>query len=97
MVLLGEDRRRHQEQHLLAVGGRLEGGAQRDLRLAVADVAADQPVHRLRRLHVRLGLLDRLELVVGLAIRERALELELPVGVVGEAVADAGLCAPRRG
>ena len=48
-VLLGEDRRRRQHQHLLAVVGRLEGGAQRDLGLAVADVAADQAVHRARR------------------------------------------------
>ena len=81
-MLLGEDRRGRQDQHLLAVAGRLERGAQRDLGLAVADVAADQPVHRALGLHVGLGLLDRLELVVGLAVRERALELELPVGVL---------------
>ena len=49
VVLLGEDRRRRQDEHLLAVVGGLEGGAQRDLGLAVADVAADQAVHRLRR------------------------------------------------
>ena len=34
VVLLGEDRRRHQHQHLLAVGGGLDRGAQRDLGLA---------------------------------------------------------------
>ena len=53
-MLLREDRRRHQHQHLLAGLRGLEGGAQRDLGLAVADVAADQPVHRPRRFHVRL-------------------------------------------
>jgi hypothetical protein len=41
-VLLGEDRGRRQHQHLLAVVGGLERRAQRDLGLAVADVAADQ-------------------------------------------------------
>ena len=58
-VLLGEDRRRHQHQHLLAGVRRLERGAQRDLGLAVADVAADQPVHRALGLHVGLDRLDR--------------------------------------
>ena len=67
-VLLGEDRRRHQHHHLLAVGGGLVRGAQRDLGLAVADVAADQAVHRALGLHVGLDRLDRLELVGGLAI-----------------------------
>jgi hypothetical protein len=51
-VLLGEDRGRHEHRHLLAVLHRLERGADRDLGLAVADVAADQPVHRPDRLHV---------------------------------------------
>ena len=49
VVLLGEDRRRREDQHLPAVVGGLERRAQRDLGLAVADVAADQAVHRLRR------------------------------------------------
>ncbi len=90
-VLLREDRGGRQHERLLAVAGRLERGPQRDLGLAVADVAADQAVHRLRGLHVRLGLLDRLELVVGLAVRERALELELPLGVLLVSVALAAL------
>ena len=49
VVLGGEDRRRHEDRDLLAVLGRLERGAQRDLGLAVADVADDEPVHRPRR------------------------------------------------
>ncbi len=89
VVLLGEDRRRHEHQHLLAVAGRLEGGAQRDLGLAVADVAADQPVHRPRRFHVGLDQLDRLALVGRLGEREALLELALPVGVRPERVAAA--------
>ena len=45
-VLAGEQRRRHDDRRLLAVDRGAEGGAQRHLGLAEADVAADQPVHR---------------------------------------------------
>ena len=58
-VLLGEDRRRHEHRDLLAVVDRLERGPHRQLGLAVADVAAEQPVHRPRALHVVLDLGDR--------------------------------------
>ena len=88
-VLLGEDRRRHEHHHLLALRGGLVRGAQRDLGLAVADVAADQPVHRPLGLHVLLDRLDRLELVGRLAVRERLLERELPLAVGRERVAAA--------
>src|SRR3712207_8908501 len=59
---------------LLAVLHRLERGPHRDLGLAVADVAADQPVHRDGLLHVPLDLLDRGELVRRLGVRERSEE-----------------------
>jgi hypothetical protein len=52
VVLLGEQRGRRQEGHLLAAVHGDEGGAQRDLGLAEADVAAHQAVHRLRADHV---------------------------------------------
>ena len=55
-VLAGQHRRRDQHRDLLAVLGRLERGPQRDLGLAVADVADDEPVHRPARLHVDLDL-----------------------------------------
>ena len=45
-VLARQQRRRHHDRDLLAVHGGDEGGAQRHLGLAEADVAADQPVHR---------------------------------------------------
>ncbi len=48
-VLLGEHRGRRQHRHLLAAQHRLQRRAQRDLGLAVADVAADQAIHRARR------------------------------------------------
>ena len=51
-MLFAEQRGRAQHGHLLAAGHRAEGGAQGDFGLAEADVAADQPVHRLARAHV---------------------------------------------
>ncbi len=45
VVLLGQQRGGRQEGHLLAAGDGDEGGAQRDLGLAEAHVAADQAVH----------------------------------------------------
>ena len=79
VVLLGEDRRRREEQHLPAVHGDGERGAHRDLRLAEADVAADEPVHRPRRLEVLLHGLDRRLLVGRLAVGEARLELRQPL------------------
>ena len=77
-VLLDQQRGRHQDRDLLAVLDRLERGADRDLGLAVADVTADQPVHRHRPFHVVLDLVDGAELVRGLDVGEGVLELALP-------------------
>ena len=52
-MLERQDGRRREHRHLLAVHDRLERGAHRDLGLAVADVAAQQAVHRRRRLPCR--------------------------------------------
>ena len=90
-VLLHEQRRRHQDGDLLAVLDGLERRAHRDLGLAVADVAADQPVHRHGPAHVGLDLLDRGQLVGGLVEGEGVLELALPRGVRPEGVALGGL------
>ena len=89
VVLLGEDRGGREHQHLLALTGRLEGGAQGHLGLAIADVAADQPVHRSRRFHVGLDQFDRLQLVGCLGEGEALLEFPLPVGVGLERMAAA--------
>ncbi len=45
-MLARQQRRRHDDGHLEALHRRDEGGAQRHFRLAEADIAADQPVHR---------------------------------------------------
>ena len=63
LVLKREHRRRREERDLLAVHHRLERGAHRHLGLAVADVAAQQAIHRRRRFHVALDVGDRRLLV----------------------------------
>ena len=73
-VLLGEDRRRREHQRLLAVDRDRERGADRDLGLAEADIAADEAVHRPRCLEILLDRLDRGLLVGRLAVGELRLE-----------------------
>ena len=87
-VLLREHGGGCQQRDLLATHGRLERGAQRELGLAKPDVPAQQSVHRPVRLHVRLDLGERGDLVRRLFIRKGRLELLLPCGVRREG--DAG-------
>ena len=79
VVLLGQQRGRRQERHLLAAGDGDEGRAQRHLGLAEADVAADQPVHRLRRDHVLDHGMDR-GLLVGRLVEAEVVGEHLVVG-----------------
>ena len=85
-MLLCEDGGRHQNGDLLAVENRLEGRPQRNLRLAVAHVAADQAIHDAVALHVFLGVRNGPQLVVGLLKGEELLELLLPQLVFGKCI-----------
>ena len=69
-MLAGEQRGRRDQGDLQAGHGGDEGGAQRDLGLAEADVAADQPVHRLAGAEIVDDVVDGAVLVLGLLIRE---------------------------
>ena len=82
-VLKREDGRRREERDLLAVHHGLEGRAHGDFRLAVADVAAEQPVHRRRRFHVARDVGDGGLLIGRQVVLERVGELLLPVRVRG--------------
>ena len=75
VVLAGQQGRRADDGHLLAAHGHDEGGAQRHLGLAEADVAADQPVHRLARGQVLEHVVDGAQLVVRLLVGEAGAEL----------------------
>ena len=81
-VLLREHGCGNQHGDLMPGHHRFEGGADRDLGLAVADVADDQAIHRLGRFLVAADLLDRAVLIERLDVGERRLELDLP-GCVG--------------
>ena len=83
VVLRGEHGGGDQHRDLLLVLDGLEGGPQRDLGLSVSDVAANQPVHRARLLHVREHVLDGLRLVGRLV--ELEVGLERPVHAVRRA------------
>src|SRR6516165_4505679 len=76
-VLKRKNSRWCKHRHLLAVLHSLERGAHGDFGFAVSHVAAEETVHRGRGFHVLLDRRYRSELIVGLAIVERALELAL--------------------
>ena len=77
-VLLGEHGGGHQHGHLGSAHHRLERGPERDFGLAVADIAADEAVHRARPLHILFHRPNGGQLVGGLDIGERCLQLLLP-------------------
>ena len=91
VVLEGENGGGREHGDLLAILHGLEGGAHGDFGLAVADIAAEQAVHGLRRFHVGLDVGDGRDLVVGLVEVEGVLELALHVAVGGERGAESGL------
>ena len=74
-VLAREQRGRHHDGHLETVHRGDVGGAQRDLRLAEADVAAHEPVHRAAGVEIGEHRLDRSILVLGLLVGEARDEL----------------------
>ena len=73
-MLLGEQRRRHEQRNLLAAVHSGEGSTQRNLGLAEANVTADNSIHRAVRAQVGEHLVDRSILVVGEFEREATLE-----------------------
>ena len=81
-VLEGEDGGGGEDGDLLAILHGLEGGAHGDFGFAVADVAAEKPVHGLGGFHVGLDVGDGGELVVGFGEGEGVFELALEI-VVG--------------
>ena len=90
LVLKRQNRRRREKRRLLAVHHGLECRPHRDFCFSVADVAAEQPVHRRRRFHVALDVGDGRLLIGRELVLERVLELLLPVRVAAERVARNG-------
>ena len=83
VVLEGQDGGRREHRDLLGIGDGLERGAHGHFRLAVADVAAEQPVHRQIRFHVALHVFDGALLVGGFFELEGVVEFVRPIRVGG--------------
>lgn len=96
-MLVGQHGGWDEHGHLLAVGGGLEGGADGDFGLAEAHVAADEAVHGLVRLHVGLDGLGGGQLVGGILIDERGLQLLLACKSRARTRNLSRLCAWHRG
>ena len=73
---------RRQNRDLLVIADRLEGGAHRDFRFAVSDVAAKQAVHGLRHFHVALHVCNCKVLIFSLAVFEGVFEFPQPLIVL---------------
>src|SRR5215207_2562774 len=65
MMLAGEKRRRDHDSDLLAVHHSKKRGAQSDFRLAEANIAANEPVHRATLGKISNHGVDCRELVIG--------------------------------
>ena len=78
-MLLRQDRGRNQDGNLVSIFNRLERSSHRDFRFSEPDVAAQQPLHRLRVLHVLFDGGDGGQLVGRLVIRKRLFEFVLPL------------------
>ena len=75
---------RRDDRDLLAVHRRDEGGAQGDLRLAEADIAADEPVHRAPAFEIVQHIGDGTILIVGFLPREAVDELVVACPIGGQ-------------
>ena len=81
VVLARQQRRRHDDGDLLAVDRRAESGAQRDLGLAEADIAAHEPIHRPPGGEIVEHGVDRARLILGLVIGKARAEFVVePLG-----------------
>ena len=78
VMLLCQNCGRHQIHNLLALLNRLKRRPERNLRLAISNVAADQAVHDAAAFHVFFCRLDRLQLILRLLKREHFLKFPLP-------------------
>src|SRR5262249_29767697 len=86
VMLIRKDSRWSKHRNLLSVHDCLECVPHRHLGLSITDVATKEAVHRRRRLHVLLGIRDRLRLIARQLIRECLLEFLLPRRIATESM-----------
>lgn len=80
-MLHGQDGGGDKDSGLFPITGRFESRPDCYLRLAESYIAAYQTVHRAMRLHILFDVVGRLELVGGILIDERGLQLVLQIRV----------------
>ena len=80
-MLLRQNCSGNQVYHLLALLHCLKRGADCNLRLTIAHIPADKPVHNLFTLHIRLRVRNGKKLVLRLLIRKHFFKFPLPYGV----------------
>ena len=81
VMLFGEDRRRRQKNDLLSAHDRFERGAHRDFGFAVADVSADEAIHRNGFFHIALDFFGDDRLIFRIFIGKGRFERSLPFGI----------------
>ena len=84
VVLICQHGSRHENSHLLVVDTGLESSSDSYFRLAKADVAADEPIHRSLTFHIGLDVLSGFELVGRIFVEETCLEFVLHETVTAE-------------
>ena len=91
IVLLCQQRGRHQYRDLFSILHRFESSTHRNLGFAIANVADDDAVHRDRRFHIRFHCFDGQHLVFGFDEREVIFHLRLPRRIRGKRISRRGL------
>ena len=78
VMLARKNRRRHKNSHLLTIHNGFECRTDRDFRLSISDIPADQAVHCLDTFHVFFRIFDRVQLILRLLIRKDLFKFALP-------------------
>ncbi|SIC12521.1 Uncharacterised protein [Mycobacteroides abscessus subsp. abscessus] len=85
-MLLGKDRCRHKDGHLFAVRNCLKSSPDGHLSFPVANIAAQEAVHRPLFFHIQLDFMDGPQLILCFLVREGQLEFALHVPVRRECI-----------
>ncbi len=80
-MLLRQNGSRDENRRLLAAHHRFERGAQGNFGFSVANIAAEQSIHRTRAFHVAFNVDNGFSLVVGFYIGETVFEFTLPLRI----------------
>ena len=86
VMLLCQNRRRHQIYHLFAFLHCFKCRTNGNFRLAIAHVTANQTIHDLRAFHIRLGVRNSRQLILGLLKWEHLFKFSLPYGIFAELI-----------